>query len=134
MSKLKQEIKKLSLFSLSGVINAALGFTLIFSFMAAGLSPRLSNAFSYFIGFFFSFFMGKHVIFRSKEKKSLPELLQYALTFSLAYCLNLATLMLALKIGMSPYLSQIFAGASFAIVNYLSSRFWVFKETKKISS
>ena len=81
MIQLKSEIKKLSLFSISGVVNASIGFTLIFSFMLIGFTPLVSNILSYTIGFFISFFMGKYVVFRSLKGKQSIELLKYLIVF-----------------------------------------------------
>jgi putative flippase GtrA len=126
MNRLRQEIKKLSLFSLSGVVNTVIGYTLIFSFMFLGLTPFLSNVLGYSIGFFFSFFMGKYVVFRSQEKK-LSELIRYFLVFALAYLINAFMLHYSLKLGISPYLCQLFGGIAFSTTNYTLSRIWVFK-------
>ena len=134
MRKFQQEIKKLSLFSLSGVLNTLVGYTLIFSFMFIGLSPYLSNLFAYTIGFFLSFFMGKHVIFRSKKKKHLEELTKYFVSFVIAYLMNFFTLHFSLKLELSSYFSQILGGGIFSIMTYLLSRTWVFRSSSSAYS
>jgi|JI10StandDraft_1071094.scaffolds.fasta_scaffold04229_14 putative flippase GtrA len=126
MNRLQQEIKKLSLFSLSGVLNTLIGYALIFSFMFLGLTPLLSNVLGYSIGFFLSFFMGKYVVFRSQEKKHFSELIRYLIVFALAYLINALTLRYFLKLGISPYLGQLFGGVAFSTTTYTLSRIWVF--------
>lgn len=129
MSRIKDEIKKLSLFSLTGVLNTGIGYLLIFSFMFIGISPLLSNLFGYTIGFFLSFFMGKYVIFRSPKGKRSVEILKYLIVFISAYLMNLLTLNTSLKFHASPYLCQLFGGVVFSATNYLFSRLWVFRSS-----
>lgn len=127
MNMLKQELKKLSLFSLSGMINTLVGYGVIFSLMLMGAGPILSNSIGYAIGFFLSFFMGKYVIFRSLERNRLVELMKYFIVFLAAFLMNFLTLHLSLKVHLSPYLCQLLGGAVFSAVNYLFSRIWVFR-------
>lgn len=127
MNKVKEEIKKLSLFSLSGVLNTLIGYALIFTFMLIGISPLLSNIFGYTVGFFLSFFMGKYVIFRSLKGKRLIELMRYFVVFAFAFLMNFLTLNLSLKLDLSPYLCQLLGGVVFSAINYFFSRIWVFR-------
>ena len=129
MTRLKSELKKLSLFSITGVLNTCIGYVLIFSFMLIGLSPLLSNLFGYAVGFFFSFFMGKYVVFRSLKGKRSIELMKYLIVFISAYLMNLFTLNASLRSDISPYLCQLLGGITFSAMNYLFSRLWVFRSS-----
>jgi putative flippase GtrA len=129
MNQIKQEIRKVSLFSLSGVLNTFIGYAVIFSLMAIGLTPLLSNILGYGIGFFLSFFMGKYVIFRSLDEKKIGELIRYFIVFIAAFATNFLTLNWFLKLEFSPYACQLFGGVAFSTINYLLSRLWVFRST-----
>lgn len=124
---MKQEMKKIYLFSLSGVLNSLIGYALIFSLMLVGLSPLLSNILNYTVGFFLSFFLGKYLIFRSSNQKRLSELLKYLIVFGTAFLMNFLTLNFLLKFDLSPYLCQVCGGGVFSMINYLLSRLWVFR-------
>ncbi|NGX51197.1 MAG: hypothetical protein K1060chlam2_01058 [Chlamydiae bacterium] len=115
-------------FSLVGVLNTALGYSLIFFLMFLGVGAYLSNAGGYLVGFFFSFFMNKNFVFRSKGRY-LQESLKFLLFMGLAYLLNLTVLTMLLRFDVNAYLSQVIAGASYSVAIYLSSRKWVFLQS-----
>ena len=126
MDKLKNEAKLFARFSLVGIVNSVLGYSLIFSFMFFGMGPYLSNAISYTVGLIVSFILNKSLVFRS-EKKYLAELFKFIVTFICAYSLNLAILYTLLRFNYNPYLSQLLAGGVYTLTVYITSRIWVFR-------
>lgn len=125
MEKIKKEITLFGKFSLVGVVSFALGCTIISTLMFAGLSPQISNAISYSIGFFLSFFLRKKFVFQS-SKKVVPEFLKFIITFGFAYVVNWIILTTLLSLQLNPYICQFLAMISYVVSSYALFRNWVF--------
>lgn len=119
--------RQLSLFSFAGVINTAVGYAVIFSGLALGFSPYLSNLAGYALGLMCAFFLNKTVVFtvRGKSKQQAGRFLA---SFLVAYAANLAGLHAGLLAGFDTVLAQLMAGFVYLVVMFFLSRRWVFKE------
>jgi putative flippase GtrA len=112
----------LAKYSLAGLVNTAVGYTVIFGCMAFGVGPVLSNILGYCVGFFTSFLQSRHWVFRSKGAV-VEEGLRFIPAFLAAFAVNFVVLQLLLALGANPYLAQVaaccaFVGAGF-VLNYL---------------
>ena len=90
------------------------------------------------IGHVFYFILDKEWVFSSDgtTKKSLGELLRFAVFMALNYFLNLYFVwLLDVRFGLTPYLGQFVTAGFFVIWSYVGLKYWVFpvsvKRTKK---
>lgn len=127
-NNLKLEATYLGRYAGSGILNTLVGFGLIFSAMAIGLSPLVANCIGYFVGFSLGFILTKKWVFRSKGH-FLFENIRYVVAFLVSFCFNLFVLHSCVNIfRIDPLLSQLIAGASYTSLMFLLSRFFVFRE------
>jgi putative flippase GtrA len=111
----------------SGLINTLVGFIVIFTAMALGATPLLANCAGYAVGFFLGFVLSKKFVFRANGH-FVSESLRYLLAFAAAFLANLAILRVALDVfSINPYLAQFGAAASYTILMYLLTRYFVFR-------
>lgn len=96
--------------------------------MFIGISPESSNLFGYTLVIFISYFLNKKYTFGSQNNHS-KELPRFLVSMSIAYMLNLATLMVCYRFfEINAYVSQILAGGVYTMSGYVLSKIWVFKK------
>jgi putative flippase GtrA len=115
----------LSRYAGSGVINTIIGFLVIFSSMALGCSPLLSNVAGYAVGFILGFVFSKKFVFRSNGHL-VTEGVRYLLVFIVSFLLNLLVLHWTL-FYMNAVVSQLVAAATYTFLMYTLTRLFVFK-------
>lgn len=113
-------------FSLAGVVNTAIGYGIIFSAMALGVSPYASNLAGYLVGLCCSFLLNKYFVFGVKGSPA-RHFGRFLASFGVAYVANLALLHGCLQGGIDEVLAQIFAGLLYLATMYLLFRVWVFR-------
>lgn len=113
-------------FSIVGIINTGLGFLAIFSLMAAGLDPFISNALGYAVGFCISFLLHKGWVFNEKGR-SFWQVARYTASVAFAYTVNIYSLSILLKMDFWPYLAQVVAAIAYTGILFLLSKQWVFQ-------
>jgi putative flippase GtrA len=118
-------------FLLVGVANTALGYAVIFGCMyLAKLSPELSNAAGYAVGFLVSYFLNRHFTFRSAQRRS-TELVRFGIVFLIAYTANLAVLIVLVRtLEVHAGLSQIIAGVIYIGTAYMLNKHYVFRSSE----
>jgi putative flippase GtrA len=118
-------------FLLVGVANTALGYAVIFACMyLARLSPELSNAAGYAVGFLVSYFLNRHFTFRSAQRRS-TEFVRFGIVFLVAYTANLAVLIVFVRtLEIHAGLSQIIAGVIYIGTAYMLNKHYVFRSSE----
>jgi putative flippase GtrA len=121
-------MSQFSRFLIVGVANTALGYAVIFACMyLAGLSPELSNAAGYAVGLIASYFLNRHFTFRSIQRRS-TEIVRFALVFLTAYTVNLAVLIVLVRVlAIHSGLSQVIAGIFYIGTAYILNKHYVFR-------
>ncbi|MDH5386873.1 MAG: GtrA family protein [Gammaproteobacteria bacterium] len=110
----------------SGVVNTVLGFVVIFSAMALGFSPVVSNVTGYAVGFTSGFVLSKKFVFRSSGH-FVAESVRYVIAFVISFLFNLLVLYLSLTyFHFHPVISQIAAAVSYTLLMYILARSFVF--------
>ena len=122
--------KLVAKYSLSGLINTVVGYTVIFSCMALGVGPTLSNALGYAVGFVTSFLQARHWVFRS-ESRAVEDMPRFIVAFVVAFAVNFLVLQAMLGLGANPYLAQLVACSVFVGVGFVLNYLFVFRKTKK---
>lgn len=126
-SYLMREATYVGRYAGSSVVNTTVGFALIFSAMAIGLSPFISNCIGYAVGFFLGLLLTRKWVFRS-QGHIVFENIRYFIAFLIAFLVNLFVLHICVNVLMVyPVLSQILAAASYTFLMFLLSRFFVFR-------
>ena len=118
-------VGQFSRYSFAGVINTAIGYAVIFSGMALGFSPYVSNFAGYTVGLCCSFILNKHFVFLAKGNRR-RQIGRFMAAFGIAYLLNLAFLHVCLEAGVAKVAAQILAGVLYLAAMYMLSRVWVF--------
>ena len=114
----------------SGVINTIVGFIVIFSAMALGFSPVVSNVAGYAVGFMLGFVLSKKFVFRSNGHY-VEESVRYLVAFAISFLFNLLVLNLALIYSnLHAVTSQAAAAVSYTVLMYILTRLYVFDSTK----
>lgn len=113
-------------FASVGVLNTVFGYGVIFTAMACGVSPYVSNALGYFLGWLLSYGLSRFWVF-SNTDRSQGSMLRYAVSFGLAYSVNFGVLHSTLLLGWPSFLCQVVAGAAYFLMMFFLSKTWVFK-------
>lgn len=117
----------LAKYSVAGLINTLVGYAVIFTCMAFGLGPVLSNVLGYCVGFVTSFMQSRHWVFRSKGAV-VDDGLRFIPAFLVAFAVNFLVLQGLLELGMNPYLAQLGACAAFVGVGFVLNYVFVFRK------
>lgn len=121
-----KEVGYLTRYAGSGIINTAIGFVVIFSAMAIGYTPMVSNVAGYAVGFILGFVLSKKFVFRSNGHY-IAESFRYLIAFVFSFLLNLLVLhWLSNYLNLNAVLSQISAATSYTICMYVLTRIYVF--------
>lgn len=110
----------------SGVINTIVGFIIIFSIMALGFSPMVSNIAGYAVGFTMGFVLSKKFVFRSNGHV-VAESVRYLVAFFISFLFNLLMLRFALNyLNLNAFVSQVIASMCYTLLMYILTRLFVF--------
>jgi len=113
----------------SGVINTIVGFIVIFSAMALGISPMVSNIAGYAVGFILGFVLSKKFVFRSNGHFK-AESIRYLVAFIVSFLFNLLVLRLGIiYFNFSAVVAQVVAAISYTLLMYIQTRLYVFNTT-----
>jgi putative flippase GtrA len=121
-----KEARYLTRYVGSGLINTLAGFVVIFSAMALGFSPMVSNVAGYALGFTLGFVLSKKFVFRSNGHY-VAESVRYLIAFAISFLFNLLVLRLALiYLNFHVVASQVVAAAGYTLLMYTLTRLFVF--------
>ena len=124
-----KEATYITRFAGSGIINTIIGFVVIFSAMALGFSPMVSNVTGYAVGFMLGFVLSKRFVFRSNGHL-VTESIRYLAAFLISFLFNLLVLHLALVyLNYHAVVSQVAAAISYTLLMYTLTRLYVFNPT-----
>lgn len=122
------QLKQLIKFSLVGVVNTAIDFVVFTLLTLTGLVPVLCNIISYSCGVINSYFLNRGWTFEKKGKNSISEFMKFVIVNLLS--LGASTLVLYLlndTYSINVYLSKLMATFASLVINFLGSKFVVFK-------
>ncbi|MEO8330936.1 MAG: GtrA family protein [Gallionella sp.] len=126
MSRWQGESVYLGRYAGSGMLNTAVGFTVIFLLMWLGISPFIANIGGYLVGLILGFLVSRKFVFRSEGHIS-SEAIHYLATFLFCFALNLLVLKFVLdSLHWNANLAQLLAAAAYTAVMYLLTRWLVF--------
>jgi putative flippase GtrA len=120
-------MKIFSRFVLVGILNSALGYSLIFFLMYfVRLSPLTSNIIGYAICLIISYTLQRNFTFASKQNKR-QEFVKFLTVFCTAYLVNFLTLSFLIHNDFNSGLSQIVAGIFYIVTSFTLNKVFVFQ-------
>jgi putative flippase GtrA len=126
MSKTTDTIALISKFIAGGVINTAIGLSVIFLMMLLGAGPITANICGYAVGFVLSFTLNRQLVFLGRSRVS-TELTRFSLAFGLSYLANLTSLHISLSVfAMNPFVAQLLSAAVYTCVMFALCKAFVF--------
>lgn len=130
VSHFRNEAAYIARYSGSGVVNTVLGFFVIFTAMAFGVPPVISNIAGYAVGFISGFVLSKKFVFRSSGH-FVGESIRYLVAFIVSFLFNLFMLHVALTyLELHAVIAQIVAAVSYTSLMYILTRVYVFDNAK----
>jgi putative flippase GtrA len=127
VSNWQSEARLTGRYALAGLINTAVGMSVLFALTYFGVGPVIANLLGYMCGLVIGFSSAKSFVFRSGGRVS-HEALRYLIAFAFSYLLNIVALLLAIYLlGVKPLLAQVFAVACYIVSMFLCSRWFVFR-------
>ncbi len=121
------EATRLLRFAAVGLLNTALGYTIILVALAFGCGDIASNILGYAGGLILGFVLNSRWTFSSVTRSRNGTVLRYALSFAIAYGANLAVVFTALSFGFTNNPWVHLAGICiYSVLFYLASSRFVF--------
>ncbi|WP_245279110.1 GtrA family protein [Mesorhizobium loti] len=114
-------------FGAVGLLNTALGYSLILAGLALGLGDILSNAAGYAAGLTLGFFLNRQWTFERAGGFRRGAVVRYAMTFVVAYGANLCVVVAAMSAGFieNPFV-HLAGNCLYSVIFYLGSARFVF--------
>lgn len=113
-------------YALVGVLNTAVGLSIIYACMAGGLGDITSNAIGYGIGIMVSYAMNSRWTFEHTGRDA-PALLRFLVVVGVAYSANIVALLLARDgLGLNSHVAQLFGIGAYVLVGFIGSRRYAF--------
>ena len=115
-------------FLVVGVLNTLVGLLAIYmGKWWLGLGDVLANLFGYAIGLCFSFVVNRSWTF-DHSGAVVPALMRFLVVFGIAYALNLATVLAAIRVfGINAYIAQALGIVPYTLFFFLGSRYYAFR-------
>lgn len=115
-------------FLVVGVLNTLVGLLAIYmGKWWLGLGDVLANLFGYAIGLCFSFVVNRSWTF-DHSGAVVPALMRFLVVFGIAYAVNLATVLAAIRVfGINAYIAQALGIVPYTLFFFLGSRYYAFR-------
>lgn len=114
-------------FLVVGILNTLLSVLIIFALKYFyALSDIVANFTGYIAGLMTSYMLNKKWTFGHTGQLSIT-LVKFALTFVVAYTVNIVCVLLLIKLGVNAYFSHLLVMPIYTILFYIGSKFFVFK-------
>ncbi len=121
------ETARIVRFAAVGLLNTALGYTIILAALWFGYGDIVSNSLGYAGGLLLGFILNSRWTFSSGQRPRQGAVFRYALSFTLAYGANLAVISTALSISLTHNPWVHLAGICvYSVLFYLASSRFVF--------
>jgi putative flippase GtrA len=111
---------------LTGLLNSAIGLTLIYACMSAGLGDVVANVIGYAAGFFVSFFVNNKWTFKQR-RPTMAKFAGFLLVASAAYALNLFVMLTARdQLHIDHRIAQLLGVVAYTGSSFIGVRIFVF--------
>jgi putative flippase GtrA len=114
-------------FSLVGVVNTIVGFSIIFIATTLGASPIWANVFGYGAGLCVSFVLNSRVTFQ-RRRTGRSTLLRFLCAFAIAFAANITLVWVITHVfALRGPLASLAGAPAFTVIFYVLSECWVFR-------
>lgn len=129
---MNKALRQASRFLAVGMLNSAIGLTIIWMAMFFGASPLPANAIGYAVGLCVSFVLNKSWTFANgNEQVQVPTLVaatRFCVAFAISWPLNALVVWLGMAhTNMSPYILQVFGVVTYSVTFFIICKIWVFE-------
>lgn len=126
-SALLSDVSRVLRFGAVGLLNTALGYSLILAGLALGLGDIVSNAAGYAAGLTLGFFLNRQWTFGRAGGFRSGTVARYAVTFVVAYGANLSVVIAAMSASLieNPFV-HLAGNCLYSVIFYLGSARFVF--------
>lgn len=132
--RLRDELAAIVRFVLVGLLNTAIGYSVILLALALGLGDYLANLTGFLLGIPAAYLLHRRWTFRAATRRSAGEMALYAACFAVAYAANLGVVSAGRQAGYEENpLVQLAAIGVYAAVLYVLTRLIVFRGTAAAS-
>ena len=126
-----KKYKELILYGIFGLGATLVNIIAFYLLRKGGISLIPSNCLAWFFAFVFAFITNKVFVFESKEwktKKAIYEMISFTFARLMTLFIDTALMwFLVYKISFNDMLSKIIVNIIVIILNYVLSKFWIFK-------
>ena len=124
MSRFVVEVQR---FLSVGLLNTIVGLAVIYAAkLFLQLGDGAANALGYSMGILLGFALNSRWTFAYRGA-SLPAFARFALTTCVAYVMNLATVLVAIRGGLDSYVAQALGIVPYTITTFIFSKYFVFR-------
>lgn len=124
MSRFVVEVQR---FVSVGLLNTIVGLAVIYAAkLFLQLGDGAANALGYSMGILLGFALNSRWTFAYRGA-SLPAFARFALTTCVAYIMNLATVLVAIRGGLDSYVAQALGIVPYTITTFIFSKYFVFR-------
>lgn len=114
-------------YSLVGVINTLVGYSVILACLYLGAGDVSANAAGFAFGLMVSFTLNRRYVFGTQGRLAVGEVIRFLVAFAISYTVNLAVLWAARSaLGAGNPLAQIPATVSYSLMMFVLSHRFVF--------
>lgn len=125
-AKLLQTIWQALKFGATGLINTAVGLSIIFAAMALGVHYALANALGFGVGMIVSYRLNKTWVFADDPARN--RALIFGLCLGIAYLCNLVVLLISVeRFNVPEGWAQLFGNIVYSIISFIGMKTVVFK-------
>jgi len=122
-------IRQVYRFSVVGIVNSAISYFIYVVLIFFGIQYQIANIVSYLFGLISSYFLNKKWTFINSDKHKTKVVILFVLLNLVSLSVSLLTLTLLVNLTVfSKYLLQIIAMAASTIVNFIGSKYLVFRK------
>jgi putative flippase GtrA len=110
-----------------GLLNTIVGLAVIYAAkLLLQLGDAAANALGYSVGILLGFALNSRWTFAYRGA-SLPAFARFALTTCVAYVVNLATVLVAIRGGLDSYVAQALGVVPYTVTTFIASKYFVFR-------
>ena len=127
----KEKMKHYILYIVFGVLTTAVDFVTFYLLtkFAPSINENISNAIGIFVSIVFAYFTNRKYVFKSNEKNLIKEFAKFFLSRMASTLFNvIAFWILTTYTTISNMLAKLIISVVVVILNYIISKFYVFKE------
>ncbi|MTI48652.1 GtrA family protein [Sporosalibacterium faouarense] len=133
----KKSIREIGLYTIFGVFTTLINFIVYYLLIYLNIDFKIATSIAFIVSVIFAYFTNRNYVF-SVRAKSIKEMSLEGLKFLssriLTYFFDIFGLMLLIElINMDQVISKLVVNVLVVIINYVLSKFYIFKKEKRLN-